>query len=69
MAGQWIDAMANPEHLAKLKEGVKAWNEFQVERAAKFFKTLDVSYRGPRSQDWMERSADLSGADLRETNL
>jgi uncharacterized protein YjbI with pentapeptide repeats len=61
--------MANPEHLAKLKEGVKAWNQFQVDRAAEFFKTLEVSYRGPRSQDWMDRSADLSGADLRETNL
>ena len=61
--------MANPEHLAKLKEGIKAWNQFQVDRAAEFYKTLEVSYRGPRSQDWMDRSADLSGADLRETNL
>jgi hypothetical protein len=61
--------MANPEHLAKLKEGVKAWNEFQVERAAEFLETLKVSYQGPRSQDWMDRSADLSGADLRETDL
>jgi hypothetical protein len=56
--------MANPEHLAKLKEGVGAWNKFQVDRAAEFFKTLEVSYSGPRSQDWMDRSADLSGADL-----
>jgi hypothetical protein len=40
-------AMANPEHLAKLKEGIKAWNQFQVDRAAEFYKTLEVSYRGP----------------------
>src|SRR5208282_2302678 len=69
IVGQRVDAMANPEHLAKLKEGVKAWNDFQVERAAEFAKTLKVSYRGPKSQDWMERSADLSGADLSEMDL
>jgi uncharacterized protein YjbI with pentapeptide repeats len=61
--------MANPEHLAKLKEGVKAWNQFQVDRAAEFFRQTSVNYRGPRSQDWIDRSADLSSADLRETNL
>src|SRR6202050_4584429 len=61
--------MANPEHLAKLKEGVRAWNEFQVKRAAEFFETLNVNYRGPRSHDWMVRSADLSGADLSEADL
>jgi hypothetical protein len=68
MVGQQIEAMANPEHLAKLKEGVKAWNDFQVARAAEFSRTLKVSYRGSRS-DWMDRSADLSGADLRDTDL
>jgi hypothetical protein len=60
--------MANPEHLAKLKEGVKAWNDFQVGRAAEFLGTLKVSYRGPRS-DWMDRSADLNGADLKGMDL
>jgi len=61
--------MANPEHLAKLKEGVEAWNQFQVDRAEEFFRTMAVSYRGPRDQDWPLRSADLSGADLRNMNL
>jgi len=61
--------MANPEHLAKLKEGVKAWNKFQVDRTQEFVKTTLVSYSGPRSQDWMLRSADLSGADLRDADL
>src|ERR1700722_984790 len=61
--------MANPAHLAKLREGVKAWNEFQFDRAGEFWKTTAVSYRGPRDQDYMLRSADLSGADLRNMNL
>jgi uncharacterized protein YjbI with pentapeptide repeats len=65
MVRQQVGAMANPEHLAKLKEGVKAWNEFLLDRTAEFFKTLELSYRGPR----MGLSADLSNADLRGTNL
>jgi uncharacterized protein YjbI with pentapeptide repeats len=42
--------MANPEHLAKLKEGVKAWNKWKQE---------DPSFR------WGLREADLCGVDLR----
>jgi uncharacterized protein YjbI with pentapeptide repeats len=61
--------MANPEHLAKLKEGVEAWNQFQFDRAKEFWKTTAVSYRGPRDQGYTIRSADLSGADLRNMNL
>jgi len=30
--------MANPEHLAKLKEGVKAWNEFLVAAQQNFLR-------------------------------
>lgn len=58
--------MANPKHLAKLKEGVNAWNKFQVERAEEYRKTMAVCYRGVRDQDWMIRAA---GADLRSQNL
>jgi Pentapeptide repeats (8 copies) len=61
--------MANSEHLAKLREGVKAWNQFQFDRAEEFWKTTAVSYRGPRDQDYVLRTADLSGADLRNMNL
>jgi uncharacterized protein YjbI with pentapeptide repeats len=45
--------MANPEHLAKLKEGVEAWNQWRGENYAK----PDLS------------EADLSGADLPAANL
>jgi uncharacterized protein YjbI with pentapeptide repeats len=69
IVGQQADAMANPEHLAKLKEGVEAWNQFQFDRAKEFWKTTAVSYRGPRDQGYTLRSADLSGADLRNMNL
>src|ERR1700734_1798457 len=61
--------MANLEHLAKLKEGVKAWNQFQFDRAEEFWNTTKTSYRGHRDQDWMVRSTDLSCADLRNANL
>lgn len=50
--------MANPEHVAKLKEGVKAWNQWR---------------RGPQqSLDSVAidlSKSDLSRADLREANL
>jgi len=61
--------MANPEHLAKLKEGIEAWNQFQFDRAEEFWKTTALSYRGPRDQDYTLSAADLSGADLRNMNL
>ena len=46
--------MANPEHLAILKEGVQAWNKWRAENA----------------EDRPDlRGADLSGADLSEADL
>jgi hypothetical protein len=61
---EWFNAMANPEHLAKLKEGVLAWNQWREEhteltpdlREANFFRA-DLN------------SADLAGADLAQANL
>lgn len=61
--------MANPEHLAKLKEGVAAWNEWRKESQR--------SWLGPRGPDLsgvdLSREnlqwADLSGADLRDADL
>ena len=41
--------MANPEHVAKLKEGVKTWN----------------GWREKHLDEWLDlRVANLSGADL-----
>jgi uncharacterized protein YjbI with pentapeptide repeats len=51
--------VANPEHLAILKQGVKAWNRWRAEHP-------------PTSLDLSEahlRGADLSGADLSEVDL
>ena len=47
--------MANPEHLAKLKEGVEAWNQWRNEHRAIYpdLTNADISH------------ADLTGADLR----
>jgi TIR domain/Pentapeptide repeats (8 copies) len=46
--------MANPEHLAKLKKGVKAWNRW---REANPMREVDL------------RGADLAGSDLRLAHL
>ena len=46
--------MANPEHLAKLMEGVEAWNQW---RDRNVFIKVDL------------KGADLSGMDLRRANL
>jgi hypothetical protein len=46
--------MANPEHLAKLKEGVEAWNQWRKENRGI---NVDLSH------------AKLRGADLRRANL
>ena len=50
--------MANPEHLAKLKEGVAAWNQWREEHPG----IIDLS-----GADFGR--ADLSGADLSRSNL
>src|ERR1017187_621159 len=53
------DCMANPDHLAKLKEGVEIWNSWRL------------SNRGvvPDLSKADLRRADLSGTDLRRANL
>jgi hypothetical protein len=73
--------MANPEHLARLRDGVEAWNKFLVDRSVQFLKETLVSGDGkPGSptivfnlnladSEWFDRMADLSGADLRGKSL
>ena len=56
--------MANPEHLAKLKEGVKPWNQWREQNPEIRPDLYEADLRGADL-----RSADLSGADLREANL
>ena len=52
--------MANPEHLAKLKEGVKRWNQWRKQNP----KVVQPDLRGADL-----READLRGADLRQVIL
>src|SRR5271157_4111002 len=71
--------MANPEHLAKLKEGVEAWNDFRKANRTVAPSLIGSDYvcRADINQEnlWAELSganlgeADLSGADLNWKNL
>ncbi|MDQ2840624.1 MAG: pentapeptide repeat-containing protein, partial [Acidobacteriota bacterium] len=61
--------MANPEHVAKLKEGVKAWNQW---RKANPRVGADLSRADLREADLSGaylRGANLSGAYLSQTNF
>ena len=54
------DVMANPEHVAKLKEGVEAWNRWRWKEA------------GPENPDLSQADLQefrLSGVDLSDANL
>jgi hypothetical protein len=53
--------VANEEHLAQLKQGVEAWNQW---REANFGIQPDLSGADLRGADL--RQADLGGADLRQ---
>jgi hypothetical protein len=71
MGGQQVDAMANPEHLAKLEEGAKAWNRWRRER----LEVVSPDLRGAKLNDNKDlrgvnlSHADLLGADLSHANL
>jgi uncharacterized protein YjbI with pentapeptide repeats len=52
--------MANPEHLAKLKEGVEMWNRWRAEHS---------EIVNPDLREAPPYKADLRGADLREADL
>ncbi len=59
MVGQQADAMANPEHLAKLKGGVETWNRWRKDNPKVKPDLSEADFHG----------ADLSDADLCRTNL
>jgi len=56
--------MANPKHLAKLKEGVESWNSW---RRNNEFNEVDLS--GADLSDVNFSEADLSGVDLKRASL
>lgn len=66
--------MANPEHVAKLKEGVKAWNQWRKENPQVIpdlskEKLREATLVAPYLRGAYLRGADLTDADLREADL
>jgi uncharacterized protein YjbI with pentapeptide repeats len=60
--------MANPEHVAKLKEGAEAWNEWR-ERSNEKPDLSGVQLDSDSLDDYNLRSADFSGARLYGVSL
>jgi hypothetical protein len=54
--------MANSKHLAKLKEGIKAWNEWRTANT-------QIVQQGADFEEAIIKKADLSGADLSGADL
>src|SRR5437870_1675824 len=70
--------MANPEQLAKLQEGVEAWNQWRASQViTPDLSEVDLSgndlsradLRGANLQGVRFKDTNLSGASLREANL
>jgi uncharacterized protein YjbI with pentapeptide repeats len=64
--------MADPEHLAKLEEGVTAWNRWRGERREIVSPDLRGAKLGENSKDLRGvdlSRVDLQGADLSHANL
>ena len=66
--------MANPEHLAKLKEGVEAWNDWREKKFSIKPNLVGANFvaadlRNANLQDANLRDADLYNANLRKADL
>jgi uncharacterized protein YjbI with pentapeptide repeats len=61
--------MANPEHLAKLKEGVEAWNRWREDNSALPPDLSETKLSGTNLSKANLRDANLSRANLAEANL
>ena len=61
--------MANPEHLAILKQGVERWNEWREQHIGVRPDLGKADLRGARLDRANLAEADLHGTDLREANL
>ena len=59
--------MANPEHLAILKQGVEVWNEWRRKQRTPIERVADLS--GADLQEMSLREADFRGANLQGANL
>ena len=71
---QRTEDMANPEHLAKLTQGVKVWNEWRqknplVKTDLSNATLLDVDLRDSDLSETNLNGADLSGADMSGADL
>jgi hypothetical protein len=69
MVGQQVGAMTNPKHLAKLKEGVKAWNAWRGTSAKTRPDLSGAGLSGANLRRANLRGANLGGADFREAYL
>ena len=58
--------MANPEHVAMLRQGATAWNSWREKRIQGYAEELIAGRKGSRQLDLQ---AKLRGADLRKANL
>jgi len=61
--------MANPEHLAKLKEGVKAWNTWKTESPVKYLDLKRANLSDTKLTGIDFRSAFLNDANLTKVDL
>ncbi|WP_300000208.1 pentapeptide repeat-containing protein [Anabaena sp. AL09] len=61
--------MANPEHLAILKQGVGVWNEWREENPDIIPDLTEADLRGANLSDADLRDANLSNADLSNADL
>jgi uncharacterized protein YjbI with pentapeptide repeats len=69
MVGQQGDTMANPEHLAKLKEGVGAWNEWRAGHPEISPNLVRAKLRRASLDGANFRGASLVGAELIRAEL
>jgi len=61
--------LANPEHLAKIKEGVEAWNQWREQDSDVLPDLSRVDLRGAHLSESHLREANLRGANLGRANL
>ena len=66
---EWCAAVPNPEHLAKLKEGVESWNEWRTQNPNFEPDLREVDFHGANFHGANLHGANFTGAFLAEANL